>query len=418
MATSSELPHFVRGVSAAGLAALRGVGKKLAPWQLAPGVSLDVSLDDAGALAADLLSKLKFPEHVFSALPRAAQDQVASSLGLPARKAWKPAAPVPKDMPSYQRPSWEKDVYAVLFARQPVAPPTPRAPAPQRRSHAAAWPELSSLARWKKTPSRARLGALLATRLGEGWEALAPAGPHQLPRVRSAKLGLSFVAVPGGAFLMGLSPEEQKALSRAVRSLGPEASAHARELAKLARPVRRVKVEPFLCAEGPLLASHASALGCQGDATNAHRVLRLTSEATAGLVERTGLRLLAEAEWEWLARAGGARAWLSGDEPPADWAQARLAGSIEAEAHPLGVLGWGWGEWVDDGWHASYRGAPAKAQAWEPKSRPELVRGGALDLWPWQVGGELVLCLAASRDKAGERASHAVRLAGLLPARR
>lgn len=419
MASAESRPHFIRGVSAAGTDALRAIASTFAPWQLlAP---IDTALDDPARLAREYLTKLKYPEHVFSQLPKAAQDRVAVAVGCPKRAAWKPAEPVAPGTPDYKKPSWEKDVYAILFAKAAAPPPAARAEVGDRHVHASAWPELASASRWKRAKGRAAVCDALAEALGAGWKAIAPAGALALPRLRATKLGLSFVAVPGGSFAMGLSPDEHRDLTRAVRGRGAEASQHVRELAKLARPVRTVKVAPFLCAETPLLDGHRKRLACEGDAANAHRVLRVASPGAAAVAKRARMRLLAEAEWEWVARSGGARAWLSGAEDGEAWAARTVASPIHDSGDAFGVLGLGWGEWVDDGWHASYEGAPKQAIAWEPKTAPEAVRGGALELWPWQVGGELVLCHAASRDRASGasagRTAHAVRLARDLPDR-
>jgi formylglycine-generating enzyme required for sulfatase activity len=151
-----------------------------------------------------------------------------------------------------------------------------------------------------------------------------------------------------------------------------------------------------------------------GDAANPHGVLRVTSAVAATVPE--GFRLPSEAEWEWLARRGADSTWLSGDDGPTAWGERTLAAALTDDGHPFGVHGLGWGEWADDGWHPTYRGAPATSQAWDPMSRPEVVRGGGLALWPWQ-SGEVLLSLTAARDRAGPRAAHAVRLVRNLPSR-
>ena len=354
-----------------------------AAWQLC--APIDRSLFDATALAADYLAKLKYPEHVFGALSGGAQDRVAIEVGCPPRSAWKPAAPIAPGTPAYRLPSWEKDVYAQLFARAAAPAPAPRQAAAKVES-ASAWPEFSSLATWKKVRKRAAVTEALASALGKEWKVGEPSTPHKLPRVRVPKLGLSFVVVPGGSFDMGLAVAEQKELAARAKRLGPEAVAHVRDLVARSRPLRTVVVEPFLCAETPLLSKHTAKLSEaestaeEGDAANAHRVLRLQSGAAASVISKACLRLLAEAEWEWIARAGGTRAWLSDVDPPDAWTGQALKGRLEAMSHPFGVFGLGWGEWVDDGWHATYRGAPKRSRAWDPKTEPEVVRAGAFEL--------------------------------------
>jgi len=179
--------------------------------------------------------------------------------------------------------------------------------------------------------------------------------------------------------------------------------------------LRKVTVAPFLLAVAPILERQAGALEVTGDAGNAHGVLRVESAAAAAVVERSGLRLASEAEWEWVARSSGAM--LCGDSDPEPWVAAHLASPVGAHSHRFGMQGLGWGEWVDDGWHPTYKGAPTGSAAWDPKTRPETVRGGSLALWPWQVGGEVLLCHAACRDRAGDGSIHAVRFAADLPPR-
>lgn len=414
------MPNFIRGLAAAGVEDLRAIATSFAAWQLC--APLDASLSDATALAADYFAKLKHPEHVFGALAASAQDRVAIAVGCPPRSAWKPAAPIAPGTPEYRMPSWEKDVYEQLFARAALPAAAPRQ-AGAKVDSASAWPEFSSLATWKKVRKRAAVAEALASALGNPWKVGEPSTPHKLPRVRASKLGLSFVVVPGGSFDMGLSVAEQKALAARAKRLGPEALEHVRDLVARSRPVRTVVVDPFLCAETPLLGKHAAKLSEaesmveESDAANAHRVLRLQSGAAASVVNKTGLRLLAEAEWEWIARAGGTRAWLSDDDAPDEWTGQALKGRLEAMSHPFGVFGLGWGEWVDDGWHATYRGAPKRSRAWEPKTEPEVVRAGAFELWPWQVGSEALLLHATARGKAREFDANSVRLAQDLPGR-
>lgn len=416
MPTPQQYPNFVRGIAAAGVADLRALAGTFADWQLVAGARIDGVSDDPSALAAELLAKLAYPEHVFDPLSPAGQDRVAAAIGLPARADWV-SPPVPSGTPDYLAPSWEKDVFAVLFLRA-EPPAVPLRQDPPRLSHIADWPELKSMAAWRRSADGAGVAADLAVALGKGWEPAAPVGTVAgLPAIRSRTLGIDLVAIPGGAFTMGLSPEERTALAGLVKGRGAEAAEHVRALTAVSRPVRRVTVEPFLIAAAPLAAGAAPRLGVEGDDANPHRVLRLGSSEAATAVAGAAMRLPSEAEWEWVARAAGSRVMLSGDADPDAWVEQTLGTPLSRLSDPFGVLGLGWGEWVDDGWHPSYSKAPKRAVAWDPKVEPELVRGGAFDLWPWQVGGEVVLCHAAARDRAGPGAAHTVRFATDLPAR-
>jgi formylglycine-generating enzyme required for sulfatase activity len=252
----------------------------------------------------------------------------------------------------------------------------------------------------------------LAKALGADWSPVVDVG-DAVVRVRFERCDLNFVVVPGGRMTMGMAEAELAELGE----LGDEVAESVEFLAGLAAPAHPVAVEPFLCAETPLLTRHAAMLSIEGDYANAHGVLRQDSWHAAAGVAACGLRLLSEAEWEWIARDGGRQSWLCGEERPDVWTERILANDPNAARTPLGTLMLGWGEWVDDGWHDDYLGAPSGSRPWEPVDRPETVRGGALACWPWQGGGEAVLLHATARERGAGQAIHAVRLAADLPPR-
>jgi len=407
------MPNFVRAVSAVGVDVLRAHASRFAEWQLrAP---IDTSLDDASTLAADYVLKLNYPSHFFAELPADAKDRVAAAVGCPRKADWV-TPEVPDSMPDYLRPTWEGAVLAVLLLELKRPPATLRADA-ERQSHAAAWFELSTLSAWKDAKDKPAVAGAIARSLGDGFAAVETAGDYALPRIHCRTCGVEFIAIPGGSFTEGLSPAERSDLTKRMKRLSPEARIRAKDIAKSATPPHEVVIDPVLIARTPLMALHAAANRLDGDDANAHRVLRTDSDSAASIAAKLGFRLVSEAEWEWVARAGGTRAWLSDAEDPEGWATRVVSAPLESMAHPLGVLGLGWGEWVDDGWHPNYKGAPSDGRAWQPKNRPEVARGGGLASIPWQGAGELVLCHAAVRDRAGDGPVHAIRLAYDLPAR-
>ena len=111
------------------------------------------------------------------------------------------------------------------------------------------------------------------------------------------------------------------------------------------------------------------------------------------LSEKTGkaYRLLSEAEWEYVARAGsGTRKYKWGNEIGRNRANCDGCGSREdrKQTAPVGSFGAnGFGlhdvhgnvwEWVQDCWNRMYAGAPADGSAWEQGDcNRRVVRGGS-----------------------------------------
>lgn len=146
------------------------------------------------------------------------------------------------------------------------------------------------------------------------------------------------------------------------------------------------------------------------------------------LSRETGMqyRLLSEAEWEYVARAGssGARPWgdaealqcryangydqtgaarIRADEEPAACADGYVetapAGSLEPNSFGLhDLLGNVW-EWTADCWHDSYSGAPTDGSAWQSGDCTiRVLRGGS-----WNNGPSVLRSANRDGGRIGDR---------------
>lgn len=251
----------------------------------------------------------------------------------------------------------------------------------------------------------------LGVHLGEPVSVVPTTGPFVL--VRHQRLGQDFVAVPGGSFRMGIDAEQAEALRTLLRGAFDDEhdlSDALEPVLEAARPVRTVEVRPFLLATS-LLSSEAvvslapdlpaDRFGVLGDAAV------LTLEEAGRAVAASQMQLVSEAQWEYAARELGGRSWLV---PVPDEVTDPL--SLAPRGGCSSSLGVDWvsprGEWVADGWHPNYLGAPSSSQAWEPGAVPGVHRG--CHPW-WQDPMEAVTLHCGVREPGSRAMRCGVRLA-------
>jgi formylglycine-generating enzyme required for sulfatase activity len=288
-------------------------------------------------------------------------------------------------------------------------------------SHADLWTELASLKVWSKLEAsqKTKTARSLAKSLGEGFTFVDFVGAHGLMRFQHTALKLHFIAIPGGKYSMGLTDDEKKELTRlAKKHDNEEAKFFARDIAETARPVHEVKLPPFLCAQAPITGAQGKKFTKSAELLGGrHNIYWYGAKVVLNLTTQSDTRLLTEAEWEYVARAGGTRTWLNGEEDPEAYVQRIRSGKLLEDDHPFGVCGLGWGTWVEDGWHVGYKNAPSDGSAWEPREIPNVVRSGALLSHPWQTDGEEFMLHTAYRERLQDK-QFPVLLARDLPKRK
>ena len=213
----------------------------------------------------------------------------------------------------------------------------------------------------------------------------------KMPRVftdtlRIGSLGPAMVILPTGSFRMG----------------NLDGSGHSDE-----RPVRTVTISrPIAMGRYPITFEdydrYVSAMGAKrpGDAgwgRGRRPVINVNwhdaKAYAAWLSEQTGkrYRLPSESEWEYAARAGTETAYSWGNEIGVNRAncdgggsrwdneQTSPIGSFEPNAFGLYDMHGNVWEWVEDGWHDNYEGAPSDGSAWasDGDGGSRVVRGGS-----------------------------------------
>ena len=106
-------------------------------------------------------------------------------------------------------------------------------------------------------------------------------------------------------------------------------------------------------------------------------------------------RLLSEAEWEYVARAGTNTRWVCGGDPSCLDAVAWYAANSRNDTYPVGskranpfglhdVHGSLW-EWVEDCWHPNYHGVPSDGSTWTSSGdcSRRVLRGGSWGSTAW-----------------------------------
>ncbi|MFM1653414.1 formylglycine-generating enzyme family protein [Brevibacillus sp. B_LB10_24] len=195
--------------------------------------------------------------------------------------------------------------------------------------------------------------------------------------------GQRFRYIPGGQFRMGLSEGEEAA----ARKLCNPFPANIGEM----RPVRLIKISPFLMGERPVLTRELG--GETGNYPNA--AAYVSFDTARKHAHRYGMTLPSEAQWEYACRAGTETLFTFGDRLPeeselAEWLTFDFSAGY-GRANGFGMYGLFIGEWCSDVFTDSYEPDLGKSN-----DGPRVVRGGGAYFWPWQ-DQEWVWCMSAMR---------------------
>ena len=230
--------------------------------------------------------------------------------------------------------------------------------------------------------------------------------PPRLLKKITNSIGMEFVLIPAGSFVMG----SRISLKELVQRYGGE-----EKLYKDEKPHHPVKIEqPFYLQATPVTQGQWQRLtgdnpsnfkdcgdDCPVEQVSWIDVQRFIEELN--LIEHTkDYRLPSEAEWEYACRAGSETEFFFGSFAKRLGEFAWYSENSDAKTHPVGKKkpnGWGlydmhgnvW-EWVEDEWHDSYDGAPVDGRAWidNPRGSYRVKRGGG-----WNLGAQF--CRSAMR---------------------
>jgi formylglycine-generating enzyme required for sulfatase activity len=179
-------------------------------------------------------------------------------------------------------------------------------------------------------------------------------------------LNMLFALVPGGAFEMGISPQDLDEAQDYVdwtKSAADTAAAYR----ACATPVHTVSVAPFLCSVEPLEAGQLERLSGKTLEEGSFEV-----GPVRAAIESLGFRLPSEVELEWLAREGGCHRSVLDIGPR----YAQDGEASERALHRFAMNGMVYSQWADDDWHPNYQGAPCDSKPWRDGDPIGVVRGG------------------------------------------
>ncbi len=219
----------------------------------------------------------------------------------------------------------------------------------------------------------------------------------ETPTTMTNSIGVDFVLISPGSFMMGSRRSLKRSLKEVVDFLRGDERRY-----KYEKPYHGVKIErPFYLQTTPVTQgqwqrvmgdnpSHFKDGGddCPVENISWDRVREFIKKLNQ-IKKTKAYRLPSEAEWEYACRAGCDAEFAFGDDANRFGEFAWYKKNSEWTARPVSQKkpnAWGlydmhgnvW-EWMEDDWHDSYEGAPADGRAWVdgPRGALRVVRGGS-----------------------------------------
>ncbi|MGC2166826.1 MAG: formylglycine-generating enzyme family protein [Gallionella sp.] len=218
------------------------------------------------------------------------------------------------------------------------------------------------------------------------------AGPKQEPSGQVAdRNGEHPAASPSSTFRDCQNCPEMTVVSAGRFEMG---DAYNKHTVTFSRPFAIGKFEVTQAQWGAVMGEYPSQFGSCANCPVENVSWNDTQEFIKKLNAKTGrqYRLPSEAEWEAACRGGEKQQYCGSDDVKSvAWygensdGTTHPVGQKQANAYGLYDMSGNVWEWVEDGWHKTYDGAPVDGTAWQASDSSHVLRGGSWYFDPWII---------------------------------